>query len=132
MHFFAIFYAFFSIFYDFLRNFWRFFQFVMHFLRFFSIFYVFFGNFYRFFGIFKFLSLFFVIVLRFFMYFCDYKVSSTEKSSPVSFFWSTFSSRFVEVRSVGVGALYRRRSWELFSVLLDFVMTKNNKNRKKT
>ena len=27
-------------------------------------------------------------------------------------FLSTFSSRFVEVRSVGAGAFYRRRSWE--------------------
>ena len=37
---------------------------------------------------------------------------STENSCPVSFFWSTFPSRFVEIRSVGVPVLFTgRRSW---------------------
>ena len=89
--------------------FWTFFSicwcFLFDFLHVFSIFSVFLSFFYDFF-------IFFCIFCPFFFQESSIFQVYTENSSPVSFFWSTFSSRFVEVRSVGAGALYRRRSWE--------------------
>ena len=89
----VFFFDFFMIFFDFFFYvFFRFFCvfFFYSFFRFFSVFFNFF-YFFLFFIEFLWFSQFFCVFLRIFM---EKKRLNTESSSPVSFFWSTFSSPF--------------------------------------